>query len=197
MKISTSPNYIVGISPSKPSPVPPALDVRPLGGGVIRDVPYQFGLQNNQTLLMQDAAGSESEVGVQILRVLSKQIAGALPHAKLASGLVDSLWFSLDLRSQMITARSPGTTRLAKALISAGLAAEAATIVAGWFEVRGLGEAAAVVSFVVTHGDHATPGTVEISAADANAFAEGLAGVGDVAEVRDALLALGSHTNQG
>jgi len=195
MKISTTQNYIVGISPSKPSPPTPAPVGRPLGAGAIRNIPYQFGLQNNQALLLQGAAGSDAEVGVRILRVLSKQIAGTLPHAKLATGIVNSLWFSFDLTSQAIAARSPGISRLTKALISAGLAAEAATIIAGWFELRGLDEAASVVSFVAQHGDNSTLGTVEICAADANAFAEELVGVGDMAEVRDALMALGTRTN--
>lgn len=105
---------------------------------------------------------------------------------------MNGLWFSFDVGNQLIAARSPGISRLGKALIKAGLAAEAAAMVADWFEIRGVDQAATVVSFIAKHGDSSTLGTVQISTEDANAFAEEFVGLGDLAEVRDALKALAS-----
>ena len=195
MKIDTTQKNSIPALPYKPAAPAPRPDWRPLGGSTVGNVAYQFGVQNSQSSLFQGAGGSAAEAGVQILRVLSKHIAGALPHAKWATGIVNTFWFSFDVRNRVIAARSPGVSRLAKALIGAGLAAEAATMIADWFEIRGVDQAAAVVSFVAKHGDHSTLGTVEISTEDANAFAEELVGLGDLTEVRDALRALASGSN--
>lgn len=190
VKISTTQNYIKALPPKEPSTPATTATGLPLGTTTLGDRAYQFGIAQRQSALIHQSGGQSFEAASQLLKVVSQRLAEHLPHPRLATGIVNSIWFSFDLAEKVNAARSPGVTRLNKALVAAGLTAEAASVIGNLFSVPGVDSAATIVSFVAEHGGASSSGTVEISAADAGEFAAALAGVDDLADVRQALMAL-------
>jgi hypothetical protein len=191
MRVSMTPT--LQVRAADPKPEPPA---RPLGGSAlgslqIGGVPCQFGLQSAQNNLLEGADGTTAQVGIQLLRFISKQVAATLHHEKLATGVVNGLWFAFDIKKKLDATRAAPQKKATKALLALGLGAEGAGIVAELFDHRGLGQAAVTVQFVAEQGDKVTRGVVDLSPEDANAFALDINGEGDVAELSEALKALG------
>jgi hypothetical protein len=193
MRISTTPALPARTVATKSDPPSRPLGGSALGSLQVGGVPYQFGLQGAQNDLLQSADGTTAQVGIKLLRFISKQVAASLHHEKLATGVVNGLWFAFDIKRKLDATHAVPKNKATKALLALGLGAEGAGIFAELFNHRGLGQAAVTVQFVAEQGDKLTRGVVDLSPEDVNAFALDINGEGDVAEFSEVLKALGGE----